>query len=138
MELFAESSTRLSQFLQDRGLPPRKMCVDWGDVIVKNGRFYVYRSRTKDRAASAEARFQEAAKRGVGVCLEAICTVKDATCTFVYLPSNDDEADQHWIPASGVKLSVPTDPREARLVSNPIVWAFLKLRAVDYLKVWHC
>ena len=137
MESFAEASMRLSQFMQDQGLPSCRMWVDWGDVIVKNGRLYVYRSRTKDRATSAEARFQEAANRGVGVCLEAICIVKDTTCSFVYLPSNDDEADQHWIPASGVKLSVPTYPREARLVSNPIVWSLLKLRAKDYLRWTH-
>jgi|SRR5580700_4501889 hypothetical protein len=137
MESFDECSRRLSQLMRDHGLPSREKWVDWGDVIVDKGRYYVYGSKSEDRSCSSEARFRLAAEKDVGIALEAICTVNDATCCFVYLPSSQDEAERLMIPQSGVKLSVPMAPPEAKLVTNAFAWWLRRLRARDHLKSTH-
>src|ERR1700679_3124887 len=98
MESFGEARMRLRQFLQSNGLPSHEVWVDWGDILSAKGSFYVYKSKCDHRAAS---------KREGGIAIEAICTVNDATCCFVYSPASEDEARRLLIPEKGVKLSVP-------------------------------
>ena len=137
MESFGDCRRRLSQLIRDHGLPSREMWIDSEDVIVNKRKLFVYNAKREDRTSSAEARFRFAVERDVGIALETICTVNDATCCFVYLPSDRDEADRLMIPRKGVKLSVPTTPPEAKLVTNPVVWWLLKLRASNYLQWTH-
>jgi len=137
MESFEECAGRLRRFATERGLPSAQMWLDWGDVIVIGGRLYVYRSNRQDRSLSAAARYRSAAEKDLGIALEAICTVDHATCCFVYLPANEDEAVRLMIPDNGVKLSVAQNAPKAKLVTNPIAWWLLKLRARDYLKWTH-
>lgn len=137
MESFEECAARLRQFAMDQGLPSGQMWIDWGDLILNGGRFYVYRSNRQDRSLSAAARYRSAAEKDVGIELEAICTVDHATCCFVYVPFDRDEAMRLMIPDRGVKLSVAQTPPKAKLVTNPVAWWLLKLRARDYLKWTH-
>ena len=137
MESFEECAERLRQFAVDQGLPSAQMWVDWGDVVVDSGRFYVNRSHRQDRSQSAEERYRLAVEKDVGIAFEAICTVDHSTCCFVYLPSDQDEAVRLMMPQKGVKLSVAQSPPKAKLVTSPIAWWLLKLRARDYLRWTH-
>jgi len=134
MESFGECRKRLSQLIRDHGLPSCQIWVDWGDVIVNKGELFVLGLRNEDHSAAAEARFLVAANKNAGVAVEVVCTVHDATCCFVYLPSDRNEAERLMIPQRGVKLSVPTVAPEAKLIANQITWWLLKLRGSDYLK----
>ena len=137
MESFAEWTKRLSDFLRGSGLPARVAWVDWGDVLISQGRLYVRGFAKSSRPSTAETRFQRATDRGVGISLEAVCKVGDASCCFVYLPRDQDEAQRLMIPQTGVKLSVPTLAAEARTIKNPIAWWYLKLHATDYLRQFY-
>ena len=74
-----------------------------------------------------------AAEREAGISFAGICTLRDATICFAYLPANEDEAARMMVPQKGVKLSVPIHQREAEFVSNRFVWWFLKRRGRDFL-----
>ncbi|HEV2199230.1 MAG TPA: hypothetical protein VGR73_05385 [Bryobacteraceae bacterium] len=138
MESFGEARMRFRQFRLDNGLPSHEIWVDSGDVIVSNGSLYVFRTRSDDRSSSAEARFNYAASREAGVALETICTMNGGACCFVYLPTDNEDAQRLMVPQNGVKLSVPKAPKEAKLVTNSVAWWLLRLRGKDYLRQFHC
>jgi hypothetical protein len=137
MESFGEWSGRLREFTQDHGWPASQRWVDWGDVIFWRGSLFVRAARDEERSRSAEQRFCLAARNDVAVVLEAICTVNTSTCCFVYLPESPDTADRLMIPRQGVKLSVATKSREAKLVTSRVYWWFLTVRGKDYLRWTH-
>ena len=135
LEAFNDWRERLGKFLSDQGLPSHEIWIDWGDIIVHKGQFYVKYCGGDGRISIAEARFLAASEKDVGISLEGVCTTNDATFCFAHLPANEDEAARMMIPQHGVKLSVPTHRRKAKLVTNRLTWWLLKFRGEDFLRI---
>jgi len=75
--------------------------------------------------AFAQAKYERAIRRRLGVKLGALCRAGGTVYCYVYRPSSKLEAEYHLMP-DGLKLSVPTPLREATLVCDPEEWENLQ------------
>jgi hypothetical protein len=112
---FATAVQRFREFLQAEGWPTALLWVREADVVRLPGPgLAVFREGDDDGATRAERVFASACEGGLGVALEAVCTLGAATCALVSWPRDREDAERSSYPAGGaLKLSAAAPRLEA-------------------------
>jgi hypothetical protein len=105
---FDEAAQSFRTFLVAQGWPGHIVWIRDGDVIRRAGDpVTICRSEQADGEKGAQRKYEIGRRRGLGVLLEAICTLGDATCAIVAYPVDEREAELLMYPSDGgLKLSV--------------------------------
>ena len=105
---FDEAARASARFLWPRVGRVQIVWIRDGDVIRRAGDpVTICRSEQADGGLVAERKYEIVRRRGLGVLLEAICTLGDATCAIVSYPVDEREAELLMFPSDGgLKLSV--------------------------------
>jgi hypothetical protein len=104
---FAEAARRLRGFLSRQGWPEQIMWLRQGDVSRRSGELIVIKTRgQRDGEHDCQRAYERGRTRGLGVALEAVCTLGDRSCVIVSCPTDEREAELLMYPADGgLKLS---------------------------------
>jgi hypothetical protein len=107
---FAGAVQRFRDFLRAEGWPTDLLWVREADIVrLPESGVAVFLQGDDDGAARAERVFASARAAGLGVALDAVCTLGEATCAVVAWPLDPEEAVRAHYPADGgLKLSVAT------------------------------
>ena len=125
---FSESVRRFQAFLRREGWPDRILWIrEEGVTRVPGQPIAVVRPADGDGSAEAEAAHEIGRHRNLGVSMQAICTLGDATCATVSYPSDEREAELLMYPSDGsLKLSAAlprtegTAGAEATSLADPL------------------
>lgn len=105
---FAAAVEQFESFLRSQGWPSAIQWFEAEDVTKLAGPSVSLASRGKDySAAQAEATYERARNRGLGVSMEAVCTSDGRTCAIIAAPKDNEEAERLMYPENGsLKLCV--------------------------------
>ena len=122
---FAEASARMSAFLRSQGAPESIVWLFWDDVTSYRRQFWVRARPCREARSAAEALFEIARERRLGVALRGVCEVDGATACYVWMPKTSTEAEYALQPPT-LKLWVPTPLMKARVVRSSLRWKWLR------------
>ena len=122
---FPDAVSRLQAFLRDCGAPDDIHWVQFTEVAWVQGRLYLSPLPREQALAFAQAKYDRAIPRRLGVKLGALCRAGATVYCYVYRPSSQLEAEHHMMP-DGLKLSVPNPLWEAEVVNDQERWHYLK------------
>jgi hypothetical protein len=107
---FAEAVQRFRDFLRAEGWPMQVLWVREADIVrLPDPGIAVFLQGDDGGVERAERVFASARAAGLGVAMEAVCTLGDATCAVVAWPRDRDEASREpYPPDGGLKLSAAT------------------------------
>ena len=134
-ENFDDAVASFREFLRKTGFPEEIIWVSPTDAVLVPGRVLYIKSQPPEvGAALAREKYELGIARKLGVLFAALCKLGNATCCFVWFPSDVPEAQRSLMPKSGgLKLRVPRE--ELRLsikrVRNSIYWKALQTRHRD-------
>lgn len=112
---FLEASNRFREFLAAEGWPTTITWVPASSVFRTTGRPIAIESTGPSHEVEAAHGYDTARHRGLGVCLDAICTINGTTCATVLWPADAREAELSMYPSNGgLKMSVAVPPTEGR------------------------
>jgi hypothetical protein len=105
---FGEATRRFRDFLRRQDWPEQIVWVRAGDVIRSPGpAITICRQTDAVGDGHAEREYELARRKGLGVLLDAVCTLGGATCAIVLYPVDLREAELLMYPSDGgLKLSV--------------------------------
>jgi hypothetical protein len=123
---FDEAVSQLRAFLEGQGWPTEVVWRSRDDIArATNGDIYV-RRRAKGRALElARKHYERGRRQGVGVALEVRCQIEGAACASVFWTADPVVAESFMMPDRGLKLSVATTRRGARVVGALMFWLAL-------------
>lgn len=104
---FDEAAQKFREFLVSLGWPGQIIWIRDGDIIRRaRDPLTICRSEQGDGEENAQRKYEIGLRKGLGVLLEAICTLGDATCAIVSYPVDQREAELLMYPShGGLKLS---------------------------------
>jgi hypothetical protein len=123
---FDEAEMRVQEFLKSAEWPANVMWVSTDDVAVSVKEFIVH-PRKEGREQAIED-YRRGIQKNLGILLTAVCRDDDRTYCIVWTPSDETEAEYALMP-QGLKLSAPSEPRQAKIVSGQIKWWWLRRNA---------
>lgn len=113
---FPEASNRFRAFLAAEGWPTAITWVPASMVIRTVGEPMPIESIEPNHELQAANEYNGAKHRGLGVWLDAVCTVNGTTCARVLSPADAREAELSMYPSDGgLKMSVAIPRTEGRL-----------------------
>ena len=116
-----EASLRFREFLRSQGWPDQVQWLSTGRVILSSkGQCWINARSVDDGATLALKTYQEGVMRGLGISIEAFCKSDTVTFAYVVVPADQIAAEQMLI--GGLKLSVPVNPQQARVVESSFLW----------------
>jgi hypothetical protein len=108
---FDQAVSRFQIFLESEGWSPEIVWTRAEDLVWQSGVFMV---RTID-VSEARGRYETGRLAGLGVMLDAHCTVAGLTCASIEYPEDEDEAERLMYPSDGgLKLSARVRRIEGR------------------------
>jgi len=136
-QTFQESVAEFRRFLAENGYPQDLIWVNPDDVILTGPLIYVRVPVSQSNEESARQLFEHGISQQMGVLFATLCEIGSATCSYVWVPKDQTEAQEALMPA-GLKMSVNTGAsrREAKAVRNRLYGSYLRLkyRENQYLK----
>lgn len=123
---FARAAEQLQEFMGNQGVLHRPIWVFREDVASVKWRLWVRTPLPMQNTSRAEALYEQARTRGLGVVLEVLCLLEFEPCCYVWGPSDAEEASYAML--SGLKLKIPHPLLAADPVSNSAVWWYRKWR----------
>ena len=93
-----------------------------------NGRILIKVPIPSQNIARAAVCYELGWDRNLGVALDVLCLLNGRPCGYIVLPANSRDAELKMMSNSLMKLSVPSDLREAVPVKNSLRWLMLRLR----------
>jgi hypothetical protein len=126
---FDEAETKFRKFLRASDWPEDVVWVCPDDVAVIEQSFTVH-PMTKGRQYAIE-KYEKGARQNLGVLLNAICRDNVNSYCAVWVPSDSTEAEYALMP-QGLKLSIPSEPRQGKVVKSGIRWWWLKRKAAPW------
>jgi hypothetical protein len=126
LETFEHSAADFARFAEKQGYPPNLLWVTSADVVFWRMHFFVWKGVPGERRNEAERRFEEGIARNLGIAIEGKCKTSDFTVCRVYVPKDREDAQERWIPSTGVKFIVAKDQPPAILVKNRVAWWLLR------------
>ncbi len=132
-ENFDEAVARFREFLGKVGLPEQIIWLSPADAVLTRRRVLYIKSLPPEIGlALAREKYDIGMAAKLGVLFAALCKLENATCCFVWFPSDADEARRSLMLSSGgLKMRAPTEKLRLRIkrVRNPIRWKILQ--------IWH-
>ncbi|MBY0502507.1 MAG: hypothetical protein K2X03_01265 [Bryobacteraceae bacterium] len=116
----------MSRLLSEEGYPSRILWVQPGHVVYYRRRWYVHLPNPTLAAMVARSYFRAGFDQGLGVTVDAICRLGDATCCSICVPSDVGAAYRAGLQRDDVRMSVLVEPLPAYRVENRLVWALLR------------
>jgi hypothetical protein len=118
---FTEATRRFREFLRRHEWPEQIAWVRAADVLRTPGlTITVYRQTDTEGEGDAEREYDLGRRKGLGVLLDAVCTLGDWTCAMVLHPTDEREAELLMYPSDGsLKLSAAL-PRTEGIARWPI------------------
>ena len=107
---FDQAVSSFQQFLKLQGWPTEIVWARPADFVWQSG---VLSVRTTD-VIDAKTEYETGRQAGLGVLLDARCTLAGFTCASVRYPKDEDEAQRHMYPSDGLKLTVAVPRIEGR------------------------
>jgi hypothetical protein len=107
---FDDAVSRFRAFLHSQGWPTQIIWMKPGDIILRTSEAVVICHRDVDGESGAIEIFEDASQRALGVSLDAVCTLGDATVAIVDFPSDGREAELLMYPADGglkMRIAIP-------------------------------
>jgi hypothetical protein len=99
---------RFREFLRLQGWPDRMQWLTAGTVLFsKKGHYWIKSRKVGEGMTLARETYQQGVSRGLGISIEALCQTDSVTFAYVFVPTDQDEAERMLI--RGLKLSVPLD-----------------------------
>jgi hypothetical protein len=107
---FGAAVLRFRDFLRAEGWPTDLLWVREADLVrLPDPGLAIFLQGDDDGAARAERVFEAARAAGLGVAMEAVCTLGAATCAVIAWPRDPEEAARALYPADGgLKLGAAT------------------------------
>jgi hypothetical protein len=125
---FPEACQRFSRFVRENGYPEQVLWVEQADVVWWRQQLLVRVRPVQTGRDRACQRYEEGIRNGSGVLLHAFSEIEGTAIAAVILPRDEDVAQRHLMPQSGLKLSVATTKLSARHITNRLTWWILTLR----------
>ena len=120
-----EASQRFREFLRSQGWPDEVQWLIPGAVLAsKRGHCWINSRKVEGGMALARETYQQGVTQGLGISIEALCQTDSVTFAYVFVPTDQDEAERLLI--TGLKLSVPLTAQRARVVKNSCWWWALR------------
>jgi hypothetical protein len=123
---FARAVEQLQEFLGNQGVLRPPVWVFREDVVSVKWRIWVRTPLPSQNTARAEALYEQARTRGLGVVLEVLCLLDLEPYCFVWWPRDAEEASYRMV--AGLKLKIPIPLLAAESVSNAFEWWYRKWR----------
>ncbi|MDD9941269.1 MAG: hypothetical protein OXU20_09550 [Myxococcales bacterium] len=124
-----EALVRFSTFLESNGWPSRIEWVDASNVSLVRGVAFFGSTWAEHEV---ERKYEQAIARGLGIQLYGMWQAEGVSVCFLYAPTDRVDAEYRMM-GGGLKLSVATDPRPARLVGTArALWARLLGRTWNF------
>lgn len=132
-EGFLDAVGRFERFLQNAGYPGHVRWIRPRDVVLVTDRRIFIRVRNNPSDQYVRDAFDLATRAGRGILFAALCSLERATCCYVWVPQDKNEAADHLM-SDKLKLSAPTGEGrfQGYAVSNALKWVWLRVR---YLKL---
>jgi hypothetical protein len=127
---FQDAVSRLVTFLRHCGVPSNIRWVGFPDVAWVRARLYVRQRPAELAFSAAQAKYERAIPRRLGVKLAALCRSGAVSYCYVHRPSNLVEAEYALMP-DGLKLWVPVPLPEAGVVVSEAEWECLRGQDCD-------
>ena len=127
---FQEAVAQFRQFVAANGYPQDVVWVTPDDVILSGGaQVYVRVPTLRGNEKSARQRFETGMSRKVGVLFAILCEVEGATCSYVWVPKDESEAQEGLMP-TGIKMSARTGSSRihGEPIRNLLRWSYLHLK----------
>ena len=124
---FDEALDSFREFLSGQGLSTDLAWVFLEDVIFQDERIFIKTPIPSENETRAQACYELGQRRDFGINLQAFCLLESRPCCYILLPEDDLDAQYHLMSNIALKLSVWTNLRKAKSISNPIKWLALKL-----------
>ena len=103
---FDDAIRRFRAFLQGQGWPTKIVWVRSGDISRRFSESIAVHRRDGDAAGEARGIYEQGCRAGLGVALEAVCTLGDAAVATVSYPADEREAELLMYPSNGgLKMS---------------------------------
>lgn len=98
---FDEAVRTLQVFLAGQGWPTTIIWTRPGDIVRRSAEFIGIHRRDIDGQSEARSTYEQGRRAGLGVSLEAVCTLGGAAVVTVAYPSDDREAELLMYPSDG-------------------------------------
>jgi hypothetical protein len=129
---FKDAMATFREFLRNAGLPEQIIWLSPADAVLIPGRALYIRSQPPEiGVARAHENYDRGMAAKLGVMFAALCKFENATCCFVWVPSDANEAQRSLMPKSGgLKMRAPATEFRLRVksVRNSIYWKILQTR----------
>jgi hypothetical protein len=98
---FDEAVRTFQAFLEGKGWPTKIIWSRPGDISRRSTESIAVDRRDVDGQSEARSTYEQGRRAGLGVSLEAVCTLGDAAVVTVAYPSDDREAELLMYPSDG-------------------------------------
>jgi hypothetical protein len=117
---FPDALAAFSPFVANQGFSSELVWVFREDVTNCGRDYWVHLPLWRDNAVLAEQYYEQGRRHGLGVTVQALCKLPRTSACYVWFPK--DEIDASYAMQGPLKLTVPTDPIEAKLVRSYAAW----------------
>jgi hypothetical protein len=98
---FDEAVRRFQLFLEAQGWPTKIIWSRQGDISRRSTESIAVHRRDIDGQSEARTTYEQGRRAGLGVSLEAVCTLGDAAVVTVAHPADEREAELLMYPSDG-------------------------------------
>jgi len=120
MPPFQEAVEDFRAFLATQGVNSKLLWIFREDVVWHQYRVFIRQPLPSNNERAVEVLYKRGVRRGLGISRGVLCLLKLRPCCYIRLPA--DEEDAEYAMLSGLKLSVPVNPLEARSVRGRLQW----------------
>jgi hypothetical protein len=125
---FEDAVAKFQEFLRTSLYSGEIVWVEPDDVLLTGKRLVYVRVASQTlREKTVRKTYDEGMPQRRGVLFRTICDLGGKTCSHVWAPRSNDEAEGLLMPV-GLKLSVQTDKIRGVSVKSAIWWAYLRIR----------
>lgn len=107
-ESFDDACAHFQAFLREQGVPSQLLWICREDLTGRRRRLVVHPAPPAINREIYRGLFEAGRKRGFGISLEVACFVGDDAGCYLFVPSDEVEADQSML-SSGLRFSYATD-----------------------------
>ena len=122
-----EAEQRFRGFLRRQNYPETIYWLIPDEIVISAGPHYWIRKRRTQATQHAALRYAEGVDRNLGILLKAICATDTETFASVFIPQNDEEAQNHLM-GRCLKLSCAVERHPATAITDPLRWLWLEWR----------
>src|ERR1051326_3088633 len=126
---FEDALAGFQRFLKATGYPETIVWVRPADVLLTApGILYIRQPAASESIRLVQRAFEDGTRYPRGVLLSCLCDFNTASCCYIWVPRDDQEAMEHLM-SGGVKYSVPAESSRRRgvAVTSRLRWFWLKV-----------